>query len=124
MATYELKGFNDMVDKLDIKQYTSETKRRALKKSADEIIKYQRQEVPIRTGGLCESIKASFIDDNNIEIYPRGANEYGERYAKIGAILEYGKAGTAPNPWITRANLKAEEPAFNVLIGELNRENT
>ncbi|MEA4928586.1 MAG: HK97-gp10 family putative phage morphogenesis protein [Candidatus Limiplasma sp.] len=99
----------------------------AIRVGAAVAVGYLRKEAPERTGGLRQSIQAMEIkidanSDRYSDILPDGYNKYGERYATIGFVLEYGRSNMPPNPWMRRAVQKGEKPVGNAMLDVLRRD--
>ena len=129
MANFNINGFEDIEQDLMRESERSATVVPAmLNAGADILVKEQKKEVrktfgdsSRSTGALEKSLKKSKVKSKGvkktIEVSPTGKDKKGVRNAEKGFILEYGKHGYAPNPWMTRANEKCE----NEVHGSMRR---
>ncbi len=99
----------------------------AVEAGANVLIEAAREEVPVDTGGLWESITTTKVSRNErgdrmATVYPDGLNPRGERYATIANVLEYGRSDTPPNPWMDRAGEKADDKISRAMLTELEKD--
>ncbi len=80
----------------------------AVAAGAEVAVEYLQAYVPLRTGGLMQSIKAGKVKRNSIDgvycdVGPTGKDKHGEPYEKIGNILEYGRSNMPARSWVRTA---------------------
>lgn len=91
-----------------MKSYEREI-RAALRKTAERGLSAAKEECPVRTGKLRDSIHLSCSDY---------AAEIGTRIS-YGAAVELGTGRTAPNPFLGRAAERVRKEAAEIFINEM-----
>jgi hypothetical protein len=78
-------------------------------------------------GGLRDSFIVGNLkttaSSSYIEVYPKGTNKYKQRYALIGAVLNYGRANMPPRPWFEESMNAAEPEVREAMLEEWNKSN-
>lgn len=91
-----------------MKSYEREIKS-ALRKAAERGFAYAKEECPVRTGKLRNSINLSCSDN---------AAEIGTSLSYAGAV-ELGTGRSAPNPFLGRAAVRIRKEAAEIFINEM-----
>lgn len=94
-----------------------------LKAGTDVLVEYQRGSIIekglIDTGAMLDSVKAGSVKYGNNgyyqEVWPQGRDEKGERNAKKGFVLEYGRSDMNATHWMSEANDAAEEEVIDAM---------
>lgn len=103
-----------------------------LEAGAAVLVKAQQEEAAAmglkETAGFINSIKATKVKGNNtekyIEVYPQGRAKHGNdrkgdssdvRYATIGFVAQYGTSRMPARPYMTSANEKAHQKAYDAM---------
>jgi len=128
MARIHFTGVDDVIRSFEIEAERIERNGdAAVEAGANVLIESAREEAPVDTGGLRDSIKATKVSRNErgdrmATVYPDGLNPRGERYAMIANVLEYGRSDTPPNPWMDRGGEKADDKITQTMRTELERD--
>jgi HK97 gp10 family phage protein len=128
MAKLHFTGVDDVIRAFDVEAGRIERNGdAAVEAGAEALIESAQKEVPVRTGGLRDSITTTKVTrdergNRTVTVYPDGVNPRGERYATIANVLEYGRSNTPPDPWMERAGAKAESAIDHAMLSELEKD--
>lgn len=122
MARLVYTGTADLVSDLNtVLRIPDDVKRKMLQAGADVIVEKQKQNVPVKTGTLRESIIVSKIKTNTgggtATIAFDGIHHVSKkngreaRNAEVAYVNEYGKKGQTATQFIRRSNEQAAGPA-------------
>lgn len=121
MARLVYSGTADLVADLNtILRIPDEVKRKMLQAGADVIVEKQKQNAPVNTGTLRESIIVSEVKINTgggtatiafDGIHHVSKNGRKATNEEVAHVNEYGKKGQAATQFIQRSNEQAAEPA-------------
>ena len=129
MASFNVIGIDALIEDMQLEaERIDRNGPDAVMAGAKVAIEAMRKTVPEDTGGLKAAIQAKkpTIDErwdgHFVDVFPDGKNKYGERYAEIGFVLEYGRSNMRPRPWM-RPAVENEADAINdAMVNVLMRD--
>ena len=126
MAKLDISGIPEAIKRFEeMGKRTEPALKKAVKAGGDLLAEKLRDQAPVRTGALKASIKASAVKSSSSEGYytevkPVGNHpKNGESLAKIGNILEYGRAKMA---WFTPTVVNCENEVNAKIAEVFNKE--
>lgn len=131
MASFNHVGLQEAIDALQLEAERIERNGPAALNAGGAVIaKVMKQTVPVRTGKLKQSIRATRVKrgvdgELSVEVYPQGKKKQvgeAQRFAEIGFVLEYGRSNMPARPWMEPARRMCEREAYDVMLNELMKD--
>ena len=128
MAQFEFDGIDALIEQMNMEAERIERNGQAAVQAGAEVLRQQLEAAaPVRTGGLAGSIKVGPVKRDSVngihcEVYPDGKNRYGQRYATIGSVLEYGRSNMPARPWLRTTAETAGGAVAEAMVAELTKD--